>query len=488
MAANALIALPRAAVAVDWSVSWESRARLAQVRGVSLDSIPAADVVTLPNGSQVTPDGIAVRVRPGSSFATFFRPGELRRSGPLSTTLDAAAWGVGVAGFSAHATLRLAHDAGDVDWPGTEPSARLLEGYAEWTAARASVRAGRLHESTRLGFVGFDGGSGELRFSDGRAVLATYGGWGLARAEALPATHEVLVPLDDFLPERRQLVWGARGDWRAAPLQIGTLYQREIDPRAGDFVSERVGAQAIARVRGLELATGADYDVAAADWGRAEAGLALRRQRAGAEVGWRRYAPHFPLWTIWGAFSPVPYDAWSARGRVALGGGLELNGGGERWEYDDPGATTPLVVTEDEGWRWTAGARWLANPDREVRGAYWREYGPGAAASGFETGAALRWRRALSLDAGFSWMRRPLELRFDESQAATWTLRASWAPRGRWRAGVDVQHVDVSRGRPDAAAFDGGHWRLGVSTAIAFDSGAIRTVPPAILRIPELPE
>jgi hypothetical protein len=69
---------------------------------------------------------------------------------------------------------------------------------------------------------------------------------------------------------------------------------------------------------------------------------------------------------------------------------------------------------------------------------------------------------------------------------ATWLLRLDWKPRARWRAGAEIQRVDEERERPDAAAFDWGHWRFALSTTIELSSGTTPSVPPAVLRIPEL--
>jgi hypothetical protein len=345
-----------------------------------------------------------------------------------------------------------------------------------------------MHETSRLGFLGYDGAHGEARFASGRLALATYGGWGLARGEDIPVTSDVLDPLDDFLPQERQLVWGMNGRWRTPILQLSGLYQREVDPRARDFVAERAGSDVVASMRGIVLSAGADYDIAMGSWGRAETKLAASWKRAFADVGWRRYAPHFPLWTIWGAFSPVPYSAWGGSGRVLVVPGIEAFASGERWTMDETDATTPLVTVEDRGWRWSAGGRWFALEDWDARAALWREYGPGAASMGYEVSTSYDWTRGLALAAAFSWLRRPLEYRFDESKVATWRLRLDWKPKGRVRAFAEVQHVDESRERPDEAAFDWGHWGVALSMMVELDSGTGPGVPPAVLRIPELPK
>jgi hypothetical protein len=56
------------------------------------------------------------------------------------------------------------------------------------------------------------------------------------------------------------------------------------------------------------------------------------------------------------------------------------------------------------------------------------------------------------------------------------------------RASAEIQRVEESRERPDEAAFDWGHWRAALSTTVELDSGTGPGVPPAVLRIPELPK
>ena len=485
--AAATLGAANSASAVGWRLTWAMAYRTAAFRGFELDSIPVQDVVTLPDGSLVTPDGIAVRIPVGSSFAMFFRPGPTRRIGPLSTAFDGVAWGMGVEGVSVHVTGRLAGDTGESDSPGTDPNGRLDAAYVEWAGIRGTARAGRMHETSRLGFLGYDGARGEARFASGQIALAAYGGWGLVRGDDIPATTSAVAPLDDFLPEERQIAFGTRAHWQSSRANVGWIYQREIDPRAKDFVSERTGAEGVLNAGNLNVAAGADYDIASRSWGRAEANFAFRHERDAAEIGWRRYAPHFPLWTIWGAFSPVAYDAFNANAHLMVHREWEILASGERWDYHDTGATTPFVSVEESGWRWSVGGRWVPSAPYEARASLWREFGPGAASLGYEGAATFRMRKSISMTAAFSWMRRPLELRFDEAKVASSLARLTWTPRSRFRASADIQWIDEERERPDAAAFDWSHWQAALATTFEFDSGTGAEIPPAILRIPELP-
>jgi len=475
------------APAAGWRLTWDTRYRTTAFRGFELDSIPVSEVVTLPDGSRVTPDGIAVRIPPGSSVALFFRPGSTQRIGPLSTSFDGVAWG-GVRGLSVHATGRIAGDTGEDDSPGTDPNGRLDAAYVEWAGTRGTARAGRMHETSRLGFLGFDGGRAEARFASGRIAVAAFGGWGLARGDDIPATVSAVAPLEDFLPQERQIAWGTRAHWQSPRAGVDWIYQREIDPRAHDFVSERTGADGFLAAGDLHFSAGADYDIATRSWGRAETNVAYRHEGDGVEIGWRRYAPHFPLWTIWGAFSPVAYDALSANARLVLWPSWEVLGSGERWDFHDTGATTPLVSVEENGWRWSLGARYFPHAPWEARASLWKEFGPGAASLGYEGAATWHVTQDIATSAAFSWMRRPLELRFDEAKVASTMARITWKPKARFRTSADIQWFDEERERPDAASFDWNHWQLSLATTIEFDSGDGSNVPPAILRVPELPQ
>jgi hypothetical protein len=96
----------------------------------------------------------------------------------------------------------------------------------------------------------------------------------------------------------------------------------------------------------------------------------------------RRYTPHFELWTIWGAFSPVGYD--ETRGWLAwslLGGQVRLEAGGAYRTYEDTDAGAQFVDLEDDGWRAFGRARWKRD-DWFADGSYRAEEGSGAARYG----------------------------------------------------------------------------------------------------------
>lgn len=487
-----LLSMPTApAMAQGYRVRFDTQFQSVAYRGWSEDSILASDVVTGPNGRSLTPDGVAVRCRAGFAYCTYFRPGPALRGQPLTATADFSVWGLGVRGLSLRGTARLATDVGDDVWPGTTPSAQLMEGYAEYAHPVFTVQVGRTHELTRFGFMGFDGGRGELRLLNRKLRTIVYGGWGLARGVDLPVTSTALNPLDDFQPGERQLLVGASVGWTSALVQGRILYQREVDPRVDQFVSERGGAEIVLRtpIR-LDLTAGADYDIAQGFLGSAEARLdyALPRGWGALSGGVRQYRPHFPLWTIWGAFSPVPYQAVFGSVAVVPIRGIELLARGEGYRYSDVEAVTPLVETEDRGWRYSFRGTYARSALWSVYYAFHSEFGAGASSIGYEGGGRIAPGRAVSASVMASYMERPLEFRLDDSKLLTVGAAATYAPFPQWRLSAGLRWYDETRRRPDAAQFAWNQFRFNIGASFYLASATRGSrLPPAILRIPMAP-
>jgi hypothetical protein len=478
---------PAAAAAQGYRVRVETRAQAAAFRGVVLDSIPVTDTVSVPGEGPRSPDGYAVRCPTGAAYCTFFRPGPVRHAGPVTATADATLWGLGIAGLSVRAAGRISVDAGSADvWPGTEPAAQLLEGYAEYARGRVTARLGRQVTVSRLGFAGFDGAGAIIRDAGRGLELQGYAGWGLARGAAIPVTSPALDPLDDFQPRARQVVAGAGAGWTSAAGDVRLEYQREVDPRSRSFVSERVGVEVAARpVTGLRLGVGADYDLAAGWWGSAEAAASFVAPRWRAAVQARRYRPHFDLWTIWGAFSPVPYRAAQVSAAVAVIPGVEVRGRYERYRFDDDQADTPLLSVKRDGWRTALGVTATPAPRWTVDGGYEREFGPGASASGSSANIAYQPSSRLRVSALASAITRPLEFRFNDAVVRVYGLEARLVPSERLRVDLTAHHYREAHDRPDAAAFDWSQWRLAARIAFAFGTEVdTRGLPPAIRILP----
>lgn len=473
--------------AQQYRIRLDTRAQQVSYRGVTLDSIPVTDTVSTPGRGPTSPDGFAVQCLSGVSSCTFFRPGPWRNGGPLTSTVDLTVWGLGVTGLSAHAAARLGVDFGTADvWPGTEPAVQLLEGYAEYAVTRATARLGRQVVASRLGTTGFDGAGVVLRDARRGVEIDGYAGWGLARGVALPVTSPVLNPLDDFQPRQRQLVAGAGAGWTKGPADLRLDYLREVDPGTDHFVSERVGLGATLRpIPGVQLAGGADYDIAAGWWGSAEATLSYAQSNMQASVGARRYRPHFDLWTIWGAFSPVPYHAVQASVAVTAIRRLELRGRWEGFEFEESETSTPLFNAKRDGWRWEVGGTYRPLSGLAVDASYRQEYGPGASVAAVAGTITYEPSRRLTVVALGSQATRPLEFRFNEAEVRVLGLDGQFEPSPRVRLGAAVDRYREIHRRPDAGAFDWNQWRVSGRVVLLFGSPAdLRGLPPSIRMLP----
>ncbi len=481
--------LPATAPAQGYRVRVDTRFQAAAYRGVTLDSIPIGDTVPGPSGGPYTPDGFAVNCVGSDPYCRFFRPGATVHSAPLTTTADLVVWGLGLPGLSLRATGRVAGDLSSAhNWPGTESHVQLLEGYADYSTERVSAQLGRQAVPTRFGFTGFDGGRLVLRTGQRGWEIAGYGGWGLARGAALPVTSPALNPLDDFQPQQRQLVAGAAAGWTADRFEVRLDYLREVDPRVDYFVSERAGMDfAVRPYAGLSLVGGADYDIAAGWWGSAEAtlGYAPPSGRVAATLGVRRYRPHFDLWTIWGAFSPVPYRAIQGSLSFAPVARLRLRARGESYTFDNAEAATPLVQYETSGWRFAWGATYTPSSAWTVEGGYHSEFGPGASSRGFEGGVSYTPGERLALSLHAATLDRPLEFRYDDSSLRLYGVEVLYRSSSRTSFQVDASRYVEDRQRPDAAAFDWNQVRVNARVILRFGSGAdFANLPPAVRRMP----
>jgi hypothetical protein len=475
------------AAAQGYRLRLDTRAQGVSFRGVLLDSILANDTVTGPFGGPTTPDGFAVRCAGSDAYCSYFRPGPRRRGGPLTTVADLSLWGLGIEGLSARATARYGLDLGRSDvWPGVDPPVQLLEGYVELARPRWTARAGRLATTSRLGTYAFDGGRLTIRHVGLGLELGGFLGSGLARGAALPVTSPALNPLDDFQPRRRQIAAGVGAGWTAARWDVRADYLREVDPRADYFVSERIGMGAAARLpAGLSVSGGATYDLAAGWWGTAEAALAYVSPGVSYTLGVRRYRPHLELWTIWGAFSPVPYNATHGRLAIRVRPWLHARARGERYEFEPAAAETPLVQEERDGWRWEVGGTVAPHASWSVDLGYHREFGPGASSAGVGGSATYTPGPAVRVTAHAASLDRPLEFRFSDAALRTYGLDAEVRPSPRVRLALGAASYVEERARPDPAAFDWDQVRVTARVALEFGRGADeRAVPPAIRRLP----
>src|SRR5918995_1670508 len=355
----------------------DARAQAAAYRGVRADSVSATEVMTAPTGGFQTSDGFFVRCPAGGAHCFFFRPGPYRQGGPVVGSADLTLWGLGLSGLSFRLNGRAGLDVGESDlWPGTEPPFQLLEAYADYAAQDWSGRLGRQLLVNRLGIVGVDGARGVVRVRPLSLEAEGYLGWGLARGTALGVSSSALNPLDDFQPRSRQLVAGGAVGWVGRQADLRLDYQRGLGRDSRQLGSERAALSGELRLPSRWTVTaGVEYDLANTWFGNADASVRYTAPWLTAVLGARQYRPHFDLWTIWGAFSPVPYHAVNASAWVRPVARLELRGRWEQYAFSPAEAETPLVDVDDDGWRFGVGASFSPNAAWSFDAGYREEYG-----------------------------------------------------------------------------------------------------------------
>ncbi len=480
---------PAPLAAQSYRVRLDTRLQAVRFRGLAFDSVLRAAVTPAPTGGLRTADGYAVSCATAATYCTFFRPGPPTTATPISTLASATVWGLGVPGLKVNLVARANTDLAGTDWPTSEPGLQLLEAYAGYTRGPVSLTAGRLHEASRLGWVGFDGGSLELRPLGRALALFGYGGYGLARNSPLPVTSLDLNPLGDSLPNRRQLVAAGGIRWFLPEFRGQMLYQREDRSGAEATVSERVSADwSLAASPEVSLVGGGDYDIAKGEWGKADITLNVLAANGKVKLAaqGRRYRPYFDLWTIWGAFSPAAYSA--AMGSLAVSAlpGLDLKARGEVFRFDEAGAANPLAPGERGGWRSAVSASVVRFANWSFDATYERGLGPGASSQTIEAAATYRPTNGLLVTVDGARLARPLEYRFDDVRLWSYGLRLDYEAARGLRLIGDARGVSEDRRRDDAGALSWNQLRLDVGVSLELASGSdTRRLHPVILRMPE---
>jgi len=481
IAASILAAWTTPATAQNYRVRVDARGQAVSFRGLVFDSIAAALAVPSAGGGLETPDGHAVRCGAGD-YCFFSRPGAVLRGVPVTTSASVVLWGLGVPGLTFRATGRLLADLGrDEVWPGTDPSVQLIEGYAEYQRSAIVARAGRQLVASRLEPMGFDGAWLKARWDKASLELTGYGGWGLGQAAAISVLSPALNPLDEWRPRDRQIVAGAEAAWLYRDVDLRAEYRREIDPQDNYVVSERTALSFVARAAPFRVTGGADYNIAEGHLGTADLTLTYLQPRFSVSGGARRYRPYFSLWTLWSAFSPVPFNAVNVSAEVRATDRLSLHWRGERYRYDDANVSTALVPRlQDRGWRTSAGATAALNPRWTLDGNLGLEHGPGASSRFADGAVTFRPNERYAFDVYGGSMARPLELRFYDATSRWIGGRAERQIGVLRRVWADVALVDDDRERPDASASSLTQFRVRTGVSLTFGSGADRMpLPPA---------
>lgn len=362
--------------------------RYLTLRPIGQDTIDRASVVD--DDGILTFEGQPVRCI-SATECLLYRPRDEAHTVVATQDISGTAWGLGVQGLSATFLLRGRADVGgDVAWPRSDDHFDAILAYAQLHRSFYRIRAGRQRTLSGLGFAGYDGLDVLIEPLDDVRFEA-YGGRSLARGLNAPG-HAALEGIEDFVRDQDAWIMGAFLEIEPLPAtSIGLRYQREIWVDRIGLLSERASLDVRSDLPGPFRMDGSlDYDFAFGQVGKGHLTLQSRLPEdwGFVEVTGRRYVPYFDLSTIWGFFSPVPYQEGEVRATVVKLRPLTAwASAGLRW-YDDPEISVIGSPIGDLSYRYTLGARWSSGPWMAT-GEYRLETGFGAYLSSGD--AAVRW-------------------------------------------------------------------------------------------------
>jgi len=358
----------------------QTMVRYYEIRPLVDDTIPFADVEARSDGTYFF-EGRQV-VCNTTEFCVRFLSGEKQGAAMLTQDVGMTAWGFGVEGLSATVRLRARANLGgdDVAWPRADDHFDAIVAYAELLRGDFRVRAGRLQNTSGLGFSSYDGA--QVRYTPIPALsVEAFGGRSLARGLYEPR-HEALAGIEQFFPDQNAAIIGGEVEGRVfGHTSIAARYQREIWFNRSALVSERasldVTSSALAPV---QLRAGMDYDFAFGRIGKANvnASVPAADGRVMLEARASRYVPYFELWTIWGYFSPVGYHQIEGRAGLRVLDALQLRGAVGYRRYED--AHAPVIFDElpRDAVTVELDATWRATPALVLDARYRLERGFGA--------------------------------------------------------------------------------------------------------------
>jgi hypothetical protein len=369
-----------------------SLANFVELRPVVEDSI--ADSLTTGSGLVRQSSIGLVSCPEGQPRCYYYRSLDRTHTVPLTQDVELTGWGLGQ-GVSVYAHVRANANGGGAEelWTRENDRFTALAAYVELERDRWSARAGRQWLTSQLGVNNFDGVSasvGPWR----RLVVEGYAGASLIQGLSEPLTSSALAAADVLPPDVGGLVFGAKSRWRPVPvLAVGAEYRRELRRDRAGLYSERMAVDAalLTGQTSLTADVEADFATRAVNEARVRLSRPLSHRIIGGIEGVHS-TPFFPLWTIWGVFSPVGYDELRADARWhsrddALS--VSLSGGYRR--YGDTHTGVGFLPLRDDGWTTIASARWQMRPRWEATGSYRRDIGFGASTS--DGNAGIRWRR-----------------------------------------------------------------------------------------------
>lgn len=366
-----------------------------QARGFALDSVPASSVPGEGN-QRFLPDG--TRVTCGDAQCRYYLSGPDLDVVPVLQDLELNVW-TGIPGLRAYAHVRARQPLGDGEiWPRSDERFEALSAFVEYDRSFYRVQAGRMWQTSGLGFNNYDGASVAIQLPT-RLDLQMFGGVSLVRGLNQSHRSDLISAVEPLGPEEDAYLGGIHARWRpTSALAASLTYQREQMVHTEDLYSERLAASARVLVRRATVDMEFKYNLASGETNLARLALSaplVSGFRGSVEV--RTYLPFFELWTIWGAFSPVGYD--EARGRLdwlSPSGRLSAHAYGSHRRYGNTDAEAPedYGIT-NEGWRMGLGGRVALRPDLFLAGEYRYDEGYGASRNGGDISV----RRSFGRDA-----------------------------------------------------------------------------------------
>jgi hypothetical protein len=354
-----------------------------QVRQFLLDSV-SSELAPGEGVQRELTDG--TRANCGPSYCQYYRSGPEISVIPILQDVELNVW-TGITGLRGYAHFRGRIPQGDKKlWPRSEENFEAVSAYVEYSRSFYRIQAGRIWQTTALGFFNYDGGSLALQLPKGLAV-DLYGGLALVRGLNQRHSTALISSVESLEPRFDSYLGGIHARWRPTPgLTTSVTYQQEGTRRANDLYSERVAGSARILLGSATFEGELKYDLAGktANLARLRVSAPLGGGfRGHAEV--RKYVPYFELWTIWGAFSPVGFQ--EAQGRldwVSSGGRLSWHAYSSHRKYEETHAkpSSPDLELRDDGWRLGAGLRLSMSEDLILSGEYRRDVGFGASGNG----------------------------------------------------------------------------------------------------------
>lgn len=379
VAIAALVLLPGTTLAQGYRAEVRVYGMTTELQSLQPDSLPE-NAVPGSGLRRTLEDGTIAGCIPGG-FCRWYRSGPIEDLSLVTQDVRVSSW-TGIEGLAAHAHVRGRYGSND-NWPRTEQDFEAVTAYVSYEQPSFQLRAGRQYQTNGLGFANFDGASLRWRgFKNLRVDL--YGGWSLAPGLNAPRDGDLLSDAVDFPTDKRGVVLGVGISGRILDrAQSSLLYQREIRSDRLGLYTERIAADSRLQLGPATIDLSTDYDLVFEEFNEALVRVAAPVTHGTEIVGQiRHYTPHFELWTIWAAFSPVGYDegrasvAWQIPQR-----NVRLEAGAAYRAYEETDAGADFVRVEEDAWSGFGRARWQTG-EWFVSAGYRAERGSGAARYG----------------------------------------------------------------------------------------------------------